>query len=97
MGSGTRDVVLEHIVGDVEDHSVREALRSCQHFLVDSEPERVRHRVVNYAVGTLNEKTVNEKLDQFFNNLNCAAIGDLAFGLLLRNIQDGGFRHFYAH
>ena len=35
IGSRTRDVDVEHIVGDVEDHSLREELRSCQHFLVD--------------------------------------------------------------
>ena len=47
-GSGTRDVNLEHIVEDVEDHRLmREELRSCQHFLVDSELGRARHKVVN--------------------------------------------------
>ena len=46
-GLGTRDVDVEHIVGDVEDHSLREELRSCQHFLVDSELERARHTVIN--------------------------------------------------
>ena len=35
IGSGTRDVDEEHIVGDVEDHRLREELRSCQPFLVD--------------------------------------------------------------
>ena len=37
--SGTRDVDVdvEHVVGDVEDHRLREELRSCQHFLVESE------------------------------------------------------------
>ena len=34
--SRTRDVDVEHIVGDVEDRRLREELRSCQHFLVDS-------------------------------------------------------------
>ena len=65
IGSGTRDVDVEHIVGDVEDHSLREELRSCQHFLVDSELERARHKVFNYAVEALNETIVNEKLDHF--------------------------------
>ena len=41
---------VEHIVGDVEDERLREELRSCQHFLVDSELERARHKVCNYAV-----------------------------------------------
>ena len=66
IGSGTRDVDAEHIVGYVEDHRLREELRSCQHFLVDSEPERARHKVFNYAVETPNETIVNEKLDHFF-------------------------------
>ena len=29
IGSGTRDVDVEHIVGEVEGHSLREELRSC--------------------------------------------------------------------
>ena len=38
---------VEHIVGDVENHRLREGLRSCQHFLVNSELERARHKVFN--------------------------------------------------
>ena len=97
IGSGTRDVDLEHIVGDVDDHKLREELRSCQHFLVDSELERARHKVFNYAVETLNETIVNEKFDHFFSNLKCAAKVNLAFGFTLKNIEDKGFRYFYAH
>ena len=97
IGSGTRNVDVEHIVGDVDDHKLREELRSCRHFLVDSELEKARHKVFNYAVETLNETIVNEKLDHFFNNLKCAANVNLAFGFLLKNIEDGGFRYFYAH
>ena len=66
IGSGTRDVDLEHIAGDVEDHSLREELRSCQHFLVVSELERARHKVFNYAVETLNETIVNDKTWSIF-------------------------------
>ena len=97
IGSGTRDVDVEHIVGDVEDEWLREELRSCQHFLVGSEFERVRHKVFNYTVETLNETIVNEKLDHFFNNLKCTAKVNLAFGFTLKIIEDGGFRYFYAH
>ena len=96
-GSGTRDVDVEHIVGDVDDHSLREELRSCQHFLVESELERARHKVFNYAVESLNESIVNEKLDRFFNNLKCAARANVAFGFVLKNIEDEGFKYFYAH
>ena len=97
IGSGTRDVNVEHIMGDVENHRLREELRSCQHFLVDSELESARHKVFNYAMETLNETIVNEKLDQFFNNLKCEAKVILVFGFLLKIIEDGGLRYFYAH
>ena len=66
MGSGTRDVDVEHIVGDVEDHGLREKLRSYQRFVVAWELERTRHKVLSYAVETLNETIVNEKLHHFF-------------------------------
>ena len=95
IGSRTRDVDVEHIVEDNEDHRLREELRSCQHFLVDSELERARHKVFNYAMETLNGTIVNEKLDHFLNNLKCAA--KVAFGFILKNIEDGGFRYFYSH
>ena len=97
IGSETRDVDVEHLVGDVEYHRLREVLRSCEHFLVDLELERARHKVFNYAVETLNETIVNEKLDHFFNNLKCTAKVNLAFGIFLKNIKDGGFKYFYAH
>ena len=97
IGSGRRDVDVEHVVGDFEDHRLREELRSCQHFLVDSELERAIHKVLNHAVETRNETILNERLDHFFSNLKCAAKVNLAFGFILKNIEDGGFRYFYAH
>ena len=97
IGSRTRDVDVEHIGGDVDDQRLREELRSCQHFLVDSELERARHKEFNYAVETLNETNVNEKLDNFFKKLKCAAKVNLAFGFILKNIEDGGLRYFYAY
>ena len=90
--SGTRDVDVEHIVGDLEDHWLREELRSCQRLLVDPELKRVRHKVFNYAVQTLNETIMTEKLDHFFNNLKSAAKVILAFAFILKIIEDGGFR-----
>ena len=89
IGSGTSDVNVEHILGDVEDNNLREELRSCQQFLVDSELGRARHKVFNYAAQTLNETIKNEKFDHFFNNLKCAA--------KVKIIEDGRFRYFYAH
>ena len=88
---------VKHIMGDVEDHRLRKDLRSSQHVLVDSEIERARHKVVNYYIRNLNEKSVQKKLDHFFNNLKCAAIVNLAFEFILRNTDDGEIRYFYAH
>ena len=85
IGSGTKNVDAEHIMGDVEDHKLREELRFCQHFLVDSELETARHKVFNYAIENLNAKAADEKLDKFFNNLKCAAKVNLAFGFILKN------------
>ena len=93
IGSRTRDVDVEHIVGDVQDHRLREELRSCQHFLVDSELERARHDVVNYAVETLNETIVNEKLD-VSHKLKCAAKVNLAFPFILKTLEAAGFKYF---
>ena len=97
IGSGTRDVDVEHKVGDVEDQTLREELRSCQHLLVHSELERARHKVINYAKENLNAEIVDEKLDHFFNKLKCAAKVNLAFGFVSKNNEDGGFRYFYPH
>ena len=92
IGLGTRDVDVKSIGGDVDDHRLREQLRSRQYFLVDSELERARHKVFNYALETLNKTIMNEKLYLFFNNFNCAKKMIVASGFILKNIEDGGFR-----
>ena len=46
---------------------------------------------------TFNETIVKEKFDHFLNNWKCAAKVNLAYGFILKNIKDGGFRYFYAH
>ena len=81
IGSGTKDVDVEHIVGDVEDRRLREELRSIQHFLVDSELERARHKVFNYAAETLNETIVNEKLGHFFQKFEMCSKSQTGFWL----------------
>ena len=88
IGSGTRDVDVEHRVRDVEKHRLREELRSCQKLLEDLELQRARHKVLNYAVETLNKTVVNDKFDHFFNILNCAAKVNLAFAFIPKNIED---------
>ena len=40
---------------------------------------------------------LNDKLDYVFKALKCAAKVNIAFGFVLKNIEDGMCRNFYAH
>ena len=66
IGSGTKYVDVEHILGDVEDHSLREELRSCQLFLVDSELERARHPSFQLRSGHSQRNNRERKTWSFF-------------------------------
>ena len=65
--------------------------------MVDSEIQKGRHRVFNFVVNNLTAQVIEEKLDRVLDNLKCAAKPNLAPGFLLKNIEDGRFRYFYAH
>ena len=84
-------------MGDVDDQSLREELQSCRHFLVDSEIQKGRHSVFNFAVNNLTAQVVEEKLDRVLDKLKCVAKLNLALGFILKIIEDGKFRYFYAH
>ena len=74
--------------------------RSCVHvnfFSMDSEFERARHKVFNYAVQNHIETVVNGKLDSFFNKIQCAAKGNLAFGFIVKIIEYEKVRYFHTH
>ena len=97
IGFGARNVDVENIVGDVDDQSLREELESCKHFLTDTEMENGRHRVFNFAMSSFDITLLNAKLDYVFKKLKCAAKVNLAFGFVLKNIEDRMCRYFYAH
>ena len=97
MGLGASNNFVEDIVGDVDDQTLREELESCKHFLTDTEMENGRHRVFNFAMSVFDMSLLNGKLDYVFKELKCAAKFKLAFGFVLKNIQDGLCRYFYAH
>ena len=80
-----------------DDADLKEELQACQHFFVDSELEKGRHRVFNFAMSTFDNSLFNKKLDLVCNGLKCAAKVNLAFGFLLKNVEDGSCRYFYAH
>ena len=97
IGLGASNIDVEDIVGDVDDQSLREELQSCRHFLVDSEIQNGRHSVFNFAVNNLTAPVIEEKVDCVLDQLNCVAKLNLALGFILKNIEDGKFRYFYAH
>ena len=84
-------------MGDVDDQSLREELESCKHFLTDTEKENGRHRVFNFVMSSFHIALLNDKLDYVFKELKCAAKVNLAFGFVLKKIEDGMCRYFYAH
>ena len=97
IGVGASNIDVEDQVGDVDDQSLREELQSCRHFLVDSEIQKGRHSVLNFAVNKLTGQVIEEKLDRVLDKLKCVAEHNLALGFILKNIEDGKFRYFYAH
>ena len=75
----------------------KEELSACQHFLVDTEMENGRHKVFNFQMSKLDNKIIDEKLEEVFNKLDFAAKINIALGFVLRNIETGEYRYFYAH
>ena len=92
---GASNIDVEDIVGDVE--KLKEELESCKHFLTDTEKENGRHRVFNFSLSSFDISLLNDKLDYVFKELKCAAKVNIGFGFVLKNIEDGMCRYFYAH
>ena len=90
---------LNKIVEDEgeDGEKLKEELGACQHFLVDTEMENGRHKVFNFQMSKLDTKIINEKLEEVFNKLDSAAKINIALGFVLRNIETGEYRYFYAH
>ena len=97
IGFGASNIDVEDIVEDVDDQSLREELQSCRHSLVDSEIQKGRHSVFNFAVNNLTAQVIEEKLDRVLDKLKCVAKLNLTLGFILKNIEDGKFRYFYAY
>ena len=97
IGFGASNIDLEDIVGDVDDQCLREELQSCRHFLVDSEIQKGRHSVFTFVVNNLTTQVIEEKLDHVLDKLKCVAKPNLAFRFILKNIEDGKLRYFFAH
>ena len=51
----------------------------------------------NFAVNNLTAQVIEENLDRVLDEIKCVAKLNLALGFILKNIEDGKFRYFYAH
>ena len=51
----------------------------------------------NFVVNNLTTQAIEEKLDRVLDKLKCVAKLKLALGFVLKKIEDGKFRYFYAH
>ena len=97
MGFGANNIDVQVIVGAVDDQSLRGELESCKHFLTYTEMENGRRGVFNFAMSSFGVSLLNDKLDYVFKELKCGAKVNLAFGFVLKNIEDGMCRYFHAH
>ena len=97
MGFAASNIDVDDIVGVVDDQSLRERIESCKHFSTDTEMQKGRRRVFKFAKSSLDMSFSNDKLDYVFKELQCAAKVNLAFGFVLKNIEDRMCRYFYAH
>ena len=97
IGFGAINIDVEDIVGDVDDQSLREELEYCKHFFVDTEMKNGRHKVFNFAMSSFDLSLLNDKLIYVFKELKSSAKVNFAFGFVLKNLEDGMCRYFYAH
>ena len=88
---------MQSLSDAANDKSLEKELQSCEHFLVEDEIRRGRHSVVNFVANSFRAQVIEEKLDRVLDKLKCAGKLNLALGFILKNIEDGKIRYFYAH
>ena len=90
------DFDVNNLIED-DKADLKEDLKTCQHFLVDFELEKGRHRVSNFTMATFDNSLTRTKLDLVLKGLKCAVKINLAFAFFLKNVEDESCRYFYAH
>ena len=87
--------IMEKVDNDSE--SLNEELADCQHLLDDMHAEHGRKEVFNFSLSDLDNKKINEKLDEVFTKLKRAAKVNLALAFILQNIKTNDYRYYYPH
>ena len=90
-------MVGTHIVGGIDDESLKKELGTCKHFPLESEMENGRHKVFTFAMDILDALTFSQKLDTVFDKLKCPAKLNVAFGWLLKNVGNEACWYINAH
>ena len=90
-------VNLDAFMGNYDDQALGQELTSCQHFLVDSKVLRGTQYNYKFASTNVIPKLPQEKIQQVLESLHCAAEVNLAQGFVLRKVEHGSYRYFYAH
>ena len=80
-----------------DEEKLKEELSACQHFVVDTEMQNEKYKVLNFQMSKLGTEIINEKLDENFNKLDSANNITIALGFVLRKIETGEYRYFYGH
>ena len=75
-------------MGVVDDNNLKKEIETCKSFLVESQMENARHKVYNFAMETLNPKYLLEKQDVVFDSLKCEATLIVAFGFMLKVVEN---------
>ena len=87
--------IMEKI--DNDSKSLKEELAACQHLFDNMHAEHGRQEVINFSLSDLDNKKINEKINEVFTNLNCAAKVNLALRFILRNVETNDYRYYYPH
>ena len=87
--------IMEKVDNDTE--SLNEELAACQHLLDDMHAEHGRQEVFNFSLSDLDNKKINEKIDEVFTKLKSAAKVNLALGFIVQNVETNDYRYYYPH
>ena len=75
----TANVDHDNIINENADAILKQELRSCQHFLVDSEHKRASQKVFNFVRKNLNAEIVHEKFRSFLRHLKVCGQNESSF------------------
>ena len=96
-GWGAQFVEVTPLIGDIDDKTLREKLQKSKHSSVDSEMEFRRHTISTFALDTLDPNCLLEKLDAVSDSPEFAADPNVAFGFVLKNVEDASCRYSDAN